>query len=529
MSSQKPVTFSGSLELRGMGYSADGIPSRRNPFTWYLFGSPTISVYGITIPFTFALSEEEKTYSQPFNRYGLSPRYKWITLHLGYRNLNFSPYTLGGHTLYGAGIELTPGAFRFGAAYGRLNKATELDTNLGYVRPVSFTRKVYAVKTGIGRKGSFIDFSFLKAMDDSGSVSYQGTDTATFVHPAANMAASAAMRLQFSPKLVLEADGGLSLYTHNMRSVNPIKELDLYKHILPVNLSTEKYMAWSAALTYKQKHFSLKTNYKWVEPGFKSMGVYYFNNDLEQITFAPSCQLFKNRLRISGSLGLQHDNLRGQKAMSTDRTIWSANAGMDFTRKLGLDLNLSNYSMSATPQVTLVNQKYKLTNTSRTYAASPRFIHVTKTNSHSVLGNVTLAEMTDANDSTTALNTIRTQMAFISYNLGFQQHNLNFTFTANTSSTEFRSNQTRYTGFGLGINKGFYSNKLQIGSNAAFTTSKSQTGSDILNLSLQLQYSINKHHRLHLRWVMTGNRPVDTELAPAYTENTGEIGYHFSF
>jgi len=39
----------------------------------------------------------------------MSPYYKWITIHVGYRNINYSQFTLAGHTILGAGIELHPG------------------------------------------------------------------------------------------------------------------------------------------------------------------------------------------------------------------------------------------------------------------------------------------------------------------------------------------------------------------------------------------------------------------------------------
>src|SRR5690606_30555610 len=101
-------------------YGTSGIASRRQPFSWYITGAPVVSIYGISFPFSMTVSEQERRYAQPFNRYGVSPRYKWLTLHAGYRNVRFSDFTLAGVNMLGGGVEINPGIFRFGAMAGRI-------------------------------------------------------------------------------------------------------------------------------------------------------------------------------------------------------------------------------------------------------------------------------------------------------------------------------------------------------------------------------------------------------------------------
>jgi len=57
-----------------------GKEAYRKPFTWMLTGSPTLSVYGITLPFSFTISEQQRNFRQPFNKFGVSPYYKWAKL-----------------------------------------------------------------------------------------------------------------------------------------------------------------------------------------------------------------------------------------------------------------------------------------------------------------------------------------------------------------------------------------------------------------------------------------------------------------
>jgi hypothetical protein len=101
LSQQKPVSLSGNIDLRGIYYSANGISPRYPSTSYVLSGAPTLNLYGLAIPFAFTFSNQESKIAQPFAQFGLSPTYKWLTLHGGYRNVSFNQFTLGGHTMLG--------------------------------------------------------------------------------------------------------------------------------------------------------------------------------------------------------------------------------------------------------------------------------------------------------------------------------------------------------------------------------------------------------------------------------------------
>ena len=51
ISKQKPVLLSGGITARAMFYDANGIANRRQPFSYIITGSPTISIFNsFTIP-----------------------------------------------------------------------------------------------------------------------------------------------------------------------------------------------------------------------------------------------------------------------------------------------------------------------------------------------------------------------------------------------------------------------------------------------------------------------------------------------
>lgn len=103
------------------------------------------------------LSNFENKFYQPFNQFGISPKYKWATLHLGYRNLTYSNYTLAGHRILGAGFDLKPKNFRIGFMYGQLRRSASIDSSMNanpmYVRPApTYKRLGMAAKLGYSFK-----------------------------------------------------------------------------------------------------------------------------------------------------------------------------------------------------------------------------------------------------------------------------------------------------------------------------------------------------------------------------------------
>jgi hypothetical protein len=64
----------------------------------------------------------------PFNRFSIAPSYKWVKVYAGYTSMQFSPYSLAGHELFGGGVELSPdNGFKISALFGRLKKASNGD------------------------------------------------------------------------------------------------------------------------------------------------------------------------------------------------------------------------------------------------------------------------------------------------------------------------------------------------------------------------------------------------------------------
>lgn len=533
--SKNPISCNGSVDLMGIGYSSNGIPARRSPFTYLFNANAELNLYQVSIPFAITYSELERSVSQPFNQFGLSPKYKWVQAHLGYRNINFSPYTLAGHTLLGAGVELTPNKFRIGFMYGRLNKATTIDTATGIVQPYSFSRKGYAIKLGYGTAERNIELSCLSAKDDSTSVLKDIPDTLRTVNPAANAVFSIKGTYSFFKKMFIDIDGGASVYTYNIGSqLGASEDLDKVnsysKQFVRINITTQANFAYTGSIGYKEKNWSVKASYRHIDPEFQSMGAYFFQNDLENYTLGTTFNAFKSKLRFSGSIGMQKDNLRQQKTAQTKRVIGNVNLSADLTNSLGIDISYINFSANAAPSIVNINNKFLLAQTTHNASLTPRYIIANVNYTHVVVASYNYATLIDRNQETSLYNEIKSQVIFVTYSLTKNINGLNFTIGLNQANTQFFNGTVNNYGANTSLGKSFLKNKMQAGMSLSYSRTDQFGAASVINSGLNGSYNILKHHKLRLRYAMLYNKPDNISLtSPSYSEHTAELAYSLNF
>ena len=533
---QKPVTISGSATARAIFYDANGIPNRRQPFSYILTGNPTISIFNsFTIPLSFTFSEQDRSFRQPFNQYGMSPYYKWITLHAGYRNINFSQFTLAGRTFLGGGLELNPGIFRFGFIYGRFNKATAIDTFSRSLQPYSYDNRGFAAKIGLGKGNNYLDISFLKAKDDSTSVHPEMIYTGT-VTPAENTVIGIKGQVKFLKKFTFSVDVATSLYTRNLTHTAALADsankgiTKILGNLITTNNSTERYNAIQSSLAFQQKIFSAKLQYRRVDPDYKSMGAYFFNSDIENITFAPSLNLFKKKFRLGGSIGFQRDNLKKQKQTTSNRIIGSSYATADFNDHFGIDFNYSNYSNTQVQRTIVLNDSFRIAQVSQNFSLTPRYVYASQIRVHSVVLSANYNLFSSVDKSIDDLSDTKSYNLFLNYQITFVPSNLTASINLNYTDMKTASIEEGNYGITLGINKTMLKSKLTAGWYGSFLKGlQGQSTGLILNQNLNMNYKINKHHGFGANISYINNKSQQTEYTPSYSEWKADINYRFIF
>lgn len=523
----------GSVSATGIFYNAQGITPRKTPFSYILNGNLIVNLKGFTLPFSFTYSDRNKSFRQPFNQFGLSPKYKWITLHLGYRNINFSKYVLGGHTIFGAGIELTPGKFRFGAVYGRLRKSTNQATNVN--NPLndtitSYTRKVMSVKIGVGTKKTFFDLIIMRAADDSASLNPSVIETGNF--PATNLVTGINGRLAFSKDIHLEIEGAYSIYTTNQNSKVSFTVPDMVTKIIPINLSSMGYLALRGLLEYRnRKGMKLGLAYRRIDPGYKSMGTYFINNNVENLTFNAGFNALKHKLRFSGSIGLEQNNLNTARNATTKKMIGSAMVSYDPARIFGITINYSNYSINQQPGRIQIADSVKLYQSNGTFMIMPHFQFINSKNSISQFISLVFSQMklNDKNPASGHNNNFTTYNNLVSYNITFVPMGLSLNASINYNTVSMITGKSTNTGGTIGASKGFLKNKLSLGLSDNLTKSvNAQQTMLVFTPVFTARAKIAKHHSFRLKANMISNKNV-TNNNLSSNEQMGDFSYVFTF
>lgn len=533
--SAKNITLSGSLFSGTYLYSASGTDPHRSPFSGYIGGNLNLKVYSFSIPFSFILSEQERSFQQPFNQFGISPKYKWLTLHAGYRNITWSNYTLGGHTFLGAGVEMNPGLFRFGAIYGKFTRATTVDTVDNFISAPAFERTGYAIKLGVGTSDNYLDFIALHAKDDPASIQYD--TTAYTITPAENIVAGINSSQKINKYLTWAAEASVSAFTDdayvNDALYENVAELEGLQNALKgyftINASTLIRSAVQSSLAFNTTNFTSKLVYKRVGPEYNSMGTYYLMNDIQQITFQPGFKLWKRKVTGNGSIGWQQDNLSGIKAATSKQIIGSASLQINPKPAYGINFQYSNYSTGQRAALMELNDTTTIAMVSQNISVVPRYTYKSKKMVHTGVVVFSLQTLEDKNVFSSDLTSYQTQNVNVTYNLTYIPYAGGLTLSYNQNKVS-GSNNTSFSGISIGVNKSWLKNTLSSNINYLLNTT-SFNGDDagvINNINLGAAFNLKKKHKFSINYTrIQFNSKLDA--VDGYSENTANIAYTFTF
>ena len=339
----KLVRYNGGISANSVYYSGS---SNRQPFTYYLNGNLNFNIAGLyNIPLSFTYSNQDFDFANPFkfNRLSLHPSYKWITAHIGDVSMTFSPYTLSGHQFTGGGVEITPSdkPFKLSAMYGQLLRATEYDS-LATGGIVAYKRMGYGVKASYDFEKIGVGIIYFHAKDDANSLKVP-FPSETGLTPMENTVISTETNIKLLDKGQLRVEYAISGITEDTRINDERGENGMLSFLLDENITTEYYSALNASFEYPAGNGSLGVGYERIDPNYKTLGAYYFNNDLENITLNASQTIFNDKLNISVNTGFQRDNLEKQKSSEMQRIVGAVNLGYTLSEKVSLNGAYSNF------------------------------------------------------------------------------------------------------------------------------------------------------------------------------------------
>jgi hypothetical protein len=533
---REPVKLTGMLAANLLFFDAQGRPANREKFTWYLTGNPTLEIYGITLPFSFTVSEQQRAFRQPFNQFGVSPYYRWAKAHIGYRNVVFSPFTLGGHTIAGGGLELTPGKFRFGIMHGRLLKAVKAIGNPDgtYVATPSYLRKGTAVKIGYGTEQNFVDLILFHGKDDPRSI---GSDTLNVgLTPAENLVAGVYSRQRFLKNFTFEFEFAQSLYTRNTRLTEPdsldddLVTAPFVSFLKSRNISTAHSNAIDGALAYGKEVFNVRLRFRQIDPDYQSMGTYFFQNDIRNITLEPSFSLFNSALQFNGSFGYQTDNVDGRRASTTKRKIGSAVVSGRIGNRYNGNITYSNYDIGQAAGTVELDTLIEVSQTTRSFNMVHNLMFQGEALHHNIMASYNFQSLNDRNPSTAVYSEYNSMTWMASYFLVIVGPRLNISGSYTHTTFEMPSRETVISGPTLSVSQSFFNHALnvslsyssleQIINEAAYQT--------INRLMVNTSYRPVRKHRFTLRFYLNQSANEAENVNP-FRETKGDIGYAYTF
>jgi hypothetical protein len=533
LTKEKPVQLHGSIGLGSAFYSTSKGLERQQPLSWYLSGNPTVTLFGIACPFSMTVSEQQRNFSQPFNQYGVSPYYKWLTLHAGYRSVSFSEFTLAGANFLGGGIEMNPKKFRFGFVIGQFRRAVEEDTSYQFAVLPSYRRTGYAVKIGVGSASNYVDFIYFKGKDDTSSLSKKPKNAV--VTPGDNVALGIKTGWRLGKNIALDGDFGASLLTRDLTAAGIdidatnqfYKYYDFATKFIAPNISTRYFLGGRGGLTYFNRRFKLALNYRYVQPNYESFGAYYFQQDIQQITLAPAFILLKGKLTFGGSYGIQNDNLLKIKAFTTTRNIGSFNASYNPSRQFGFTVNYSNFGTSQESGRIQLNDSVRISFVNQTFGGNVRFTKTspTRTSLVMLMGNV--MGLTDRNEFTQRLAQVNTFIGGLNYSLTFNKSGTSLNAGLNYTNAKNSAATSGGIGASVGANKRF-SDKFSGNLNANYQLRQLNGASDgdVTSVGLGVSFTPIKQMTLGLN----GNLMFNTSSrVSSYSYNEQRFAARYSY
>lgn len=340
MGIKKGIKATGGVSLSNIVYGTNDSINRRDPYQAILSGNLNLNIFGYDVPFSFNYSNSQRSYTQPFNRLSFTPTYKWIRAYIGRTSMTFSPWTLSGHSFSGAGIELTPRNWRMSVMGGQFKKAIEYDPLTGSSGQPAYKRMGYGVKFGYEKGASGIIVNLFTAEDDASSIGALPVDV--ILRPLKNTAAGISGRTSLFGHFSFEGEYSVSFI--NSAPFSPDSLViggDAYS---TASMGSKRYDAFTIGTGYQSETGGIMLKYERVAPDYQTLGAYYFNNDLENLTIAPSARFLSGRLSFSGNVGIQRNNLDKNRESTTKRFVGAGNVNFNASEKWNMTFNYSNFS-----------------------------------------------------------------------------------------------------------------------------------------------------------------------------------------
>lgn len=420
---------------------------------------------------------------------------------------------------------------------GRLMRAVSYSNdpaNLGQseLSTPSFQRTGYSMKMGYGTASNFVDIIMLKGRDDPSSIQMIPELKIT---PAENLVWSVVTHQQITKWVNFNLEFANSIYTRDTRSNAPDSVFSsgvssFYHSFIHTNATTSSNHAIDGALEFNFDKYLLNLRYKRIDPYYQSMGAYYFQNDIRNITIEPTVKLNDNKIIVAGSLGLQRDNLGKTRNYQTNRTISSLHVTWQPIQIYQADVTYSNYDLGQKKGLTELDTVNFVSQTTGNLMINQSLMLTSDKMMHSFMLSYNYQKLNDKNSHTADNTEFTTNVLFATWSVSHIKTGITGGLSYNLSTFNMSLAKTRYAGPSITLGKSIFKQKLNLSlswSAYNYYSDNSKTNS-IQLVSMRGGYRIAKNHKVQFRYSFNKSMPKVSSIQ-SYKENKGDISYVYTF
>ena len=516
------IKYSGALNLSSEFYSVHGVTARRPANTQRGILQFNVSLFDqINLPFEAYFASGQAGFRQPFNQFGVSPRISdWLVLHAGYYSAQLSDLTFGDTRLLGAGVELSPGPFRFKALFGRSQAAVQPDSINNVTG--AYKRTMWGGTIGYGADDEFhIRLNVLHALDDTSSLFVVPVG----VTPSENLVTSLAFGMPIDSNLItIDAEIAGSAFSNDIRSAELASKGIGHSLYIP-RLSSQVDGAATLSLGIHPASFmNLRLNTRWIGPGFVSLGYAQAPNDVFEWTIAPAFRLLEGAVSLRGSVGQRQNNLRNNRLSTTRRTIWSFGGTAQATNQLGLDVQYSNYGIRSNPK----NDTLRIENISQSLVLTPRYMFEAFGAASNAMLSYSFQDSNDKNVVTSQVNRNQTQSLSAVWSLAFPS-SLSLATSLLSTSSKLPSLTTSIFNASETAGYQFFDNALSTMLTLGFSVINAVAHDSQFTFSTSLIYSLQSWGSIGLTIFNNNYTSGNTVSNPSFSEVQGTLNYSLGF
>ena len=529
-SKDKWLTINGGFSASSIYYTGNE-PYARDPFTYYLTGNLNFNIAGlIDLPFSFNFTNSGANYTYPTlpNRLSLHPVYKFLTGHIGDVSMSFSPYTLNGHQFTGVGLDVNPDKpFKCSIMYGRLQRQVEFGDGRNDIQ-AAYKRMGAGVNLRYEKQRYRLAASLLSVQDDENSLAWKPDSLMIF--PQQNIAGSFTAGFELVKNLQWTVEYGISHLNRDLRETDSTKNV-------------QTFQAFKTSIHYTFLSNTVGIGYERVDPGYKTLGAYYFNNDLENITLNYARPFFNNRANIVLSAGLQRDDLKRRNDSQTNRFVFSADANYAVSDRLNFSgsyttfqthMNLRSqfdYINELTPYDNLDTLNY--TQLSQNVNFNTLYLFGRNENRKHQL-NLFLSYQEAADKQGDIIPEGGVSLfynASLGYGLQFVPQEINLNMSLNLTNNRLNNQDLYILGPSLGITARFLDKKLSSGITGSYNTGylAGAKQNEVWNFRFNTSYLLLKKHNLSLSAIYRNNALLRTAAMARSNGLTITTAYSYRF